>query len=54
MHFGVLMLGNSDLVTLAGFFPGYFASYWRGFEDNENENCYLLYAGEGRAEGTKT
>lgn len=48
------MLGNSNLVTLAGFFPGYFASYWREFEDSENENGYLLYAGEGGAEGAKS
>jgi len=48
------MLGNSNLMALAGFFPDYFTFYWREFEDNKNENGYLLCAGEGRAEGTKT
>lgn len=48
------MLGNPSLVALAGFFPGCSASYWREFEDNKSENDYLLYAGEERAEVTKT
>lgn len=27
---------------------------WRDFEDNKSENGYIPYAGEERAEGTKT